>query len=789
MSKATRQKDADDTAPKIAIAGNPNCGKTTLFNALTGASQRVGNWPGVTVDRKQGTFRLAGQTMTVIDLPGVYTLRPAPGLEGQSVDESLAREALACEGFDLIVNIVDATNLERNLYLTAQLLETGIPTIVAVNMMDAAEKARLSIDMDVLSARLGVRVVPMVAATGKGLGRLKTAIAKELDNTSQSPAQVTYAPALEHMVGRLTSLVSTDHVIGSARWHALRLIEGDALVEGDAKSRDPATEYLEQHRDEFEHAIGEDSDLVIAEGRYDFAHGIAKAATRVGTTARSTTSDLFDRLMLHRFAGPVVFLAAIYVMFMLTINLGGAFIDFFDIASGAIFVGASRAFFEWAGLPEWLTVVVSNGIGGGIQTVATFIPIIGVLFLILSFLEDSGYMVRAAFLMDRLMRMIGLPGKAFVPLIVGFGCNVPAIMAARTLEHERDRLLTVLMAPFMSCGARLTVYVLFAAAFFPTGGQNLVFALYLLGIAAAIATGFLLRKTLLKGEVTPFIMELPPYRLPRLKNLLLHTWNRLKSFIVDAGQLIVIVVTILTVVNSIGTDGSFGNEDTDKSMLSAIGRTTVPIFSPIGITQDNWPATVGIFTGIFAKEAVVGTLDALYSSIDKPTEQGTDTADPFSFTTEMRTAFASIPQNLASLGDLLLDPLGVSAASGNKAAVSQDQGVANATFGAMVKRFDGKAGAFAYLLFILLYFPCVAAFGAMVREIGPRWAAFAGVWTTWLAWFAAVQFYQIATFAAHPVSSAMWIAGLLAGMAGFVWWLSVKSRDQVAPAPSQLAGE
>ncbi len=760
-----RQRFARDGILRIAIAGNPNCGKTTLFNLLTGARQRTGNWPGVTVERKSGVYRDDRGEIEVVDLPGVYTLRPIPGMEEQSLDEKLARDAIVREDFDVVVNILDATNLERNLYLTTQLLETGKPVVLALNMMDAARKSGLKVDARELSRRLGVPVVPIVASRGEGIDELIRTV-REVARRGEHPvARISYPAAVERLAGDLEKVI--DHTARTEnidrRWLAIRLIEGDDLALRLAG--DETAGVLRHRLPALERELGEEPDMIIAEGRYAFAHDLAASVVSRAGVAGPTTSDRIDRVVLHRFAGPLIFLAAMYLMFMLTINVGGIFIDFFDILGGAIFVDGVRALLEGAGAPQWLTVILADGFGSGIQIVGTFIPIIGMLFLVLSFLEDSGYMVRAAFLMDRMMRAIGLPGKAFVPLIVGFGCNVPAIMAARTLESRRDRILTVLMAPFMSCGARLTVYALFAAAFFPSGGQNVVFALYLIGIGAAIATGFLMKKTLLKGEAAPFVMELPPYRLPRPANMILHAWNRLKGFIVGAGQIIVIVVAVLSVLNSIGTDGSFGNQDTEKSVLSAIGRAIVPAFAPIGIREDNWPATVGIFTGIFAKEAVVGTLNSLYSTIDStehPEETGGE--ENFDFTGRLREALVSIPANLRGLADFLTDPLGLSAATGNAEAVSADQGVSQATFGAMIRRFDGRAGAFAYMLFILLYFPCVAAFGAMVREIGLRWALFAGAWSTWLAWFASVEFYQAATFARHPAASAVWMGMLAAAM-------------------------
>jgi ferrous iron transport protein B len=474
-------------------------------------------------------------------------------------------------------------------------------------------------------------------------------------------------------------------------------------------------------------------------------------------------------------------------MFMFTINLGGAFIDFFDQAAGAIFVDTTRYLINLAGLPQMFAVVAADGLGGGIQIVATFIPIIGFLYLFLSFLEDSGYMARAAFLMDQLMRKVGLPGKAFVPLIVGFGCNVPAIMASRTLEQQNDRILTTMMSPFMSCGARLTIYALFTAAFFPTNGPNIVFALYLIGIIAALATGFLLKKTVLKGEMSEFIMELPPYRMPRLQNLLLHSWLKLKGFIFGAGKMIVMVVVVLSFLNSVGTDGSFGNEDSKKSVLSAIGRTITPVFAPIGLERDNWPAAVGLFTGIFAKEAVVGTLNSLYAA-DAGKITSVDKQAGLDLVGRLQDAFATIPANLAGLVELIGDPLGLAATRSQdtlaEAAVAQD--VSTSTFGAMTRYFDGRIGAFAYLLFILLYFPCVAALSAVASESGGKWAVFAGLWSTGLAYFVAVIFYQSATLVRHPVSSLLWIAGFVAVMAGFI--VAMRMRGEAKSPPGIVQG-
>jgi ferrous iron transport protein B len=417
------------------------------------------------------------------------------------------------------------------------------------------------------------------------------------------------------------------------------------------------------------------------------------------------------------------------------------------------------------GSPEWLTVALANGVGGGIQVVATFIPIIAFLYLFLSVLEDSGYMARAAFVMDRFMRAIGLPGKSFVPLIVGFGCNVPAIMATRTLEHQRDRILTVVMAPFMSCGARLPVYALFAAAFFPVGGQNVVFGLYLIGIAVAVLTGFILKNTLLRGEATPFVMELPPYHLPTARGVLVRTWDRTKGFMFRAGRVIVPMVLVLNFLNAIGTDGSFGNEASGSSVLSEVGRTIAPAFSPMGLDKENWPAAVGIFTGVLAKEAIVGTLDAMYTALAEA-DAGEAVAEDFSLRGGIKAAFATIPANLSDALGAWSDPLGVGIGDvSSPETAAEEQAVATGTFGAMAARFDGAAGAFAYLLFILLYIPCVAAIAAVYRETTPAWTLFVAAWTTGLAYVLATIFYQAAIFARHPTVSMGWILGLSALLA------------------------
>lgn len=737
---------------EVGLVGNPNCGKTTLFNALTGARQQVGNWPGVTVEKKVGFFSFNQTDIELVDLPGTYSLDYFA--DSTSLDEQVAQKYILSRSADLIINIIDASNLERNLYLTTQLLEMQVPMIVVLNMMDAAKSKGIEIDIEQLSTLLDCSVIPVIASKNQGVGKLK----EFLDSTEQFSIPHTlpeYPPlltsAVEAMQQKLSSL--DVHQL-NLHWLALKLIEGDAsamqLV--DAEQVNVASSVKE----DLEAELDEELDIITADARYSFIGRITKATIKRKDQLSRTTSDKIDSIVLNRVLGIPIFLVVMYLMFMFAINLGTAFTDFFDGFFGAIFVDGFNHVLSGIGAPDWVKVIFADGLGGGIQTVSTFIPVITFLFLFLSILEDSGYMARAAFVMDKFMRFIGLPGKSFVPLIVGFGCNVPAVMATRTLETERDRLMTMAMAPFMSCGARLPVYALFAAAFFPVGGQNIVFLLYLIGIGAAILTGLALKKTLLPGESTPFIMELPTYHLPSVKGVAISIWGRLKSFIFRAGSVIVPMVMVLNLLNSIGVDGSFGHQDTKESVLSSIGKTIAPVFSPMGMTQDNWPAAVGIFTGVLAKEAVVGTLNALYEEAASSSKEATDKEDTFDFWGEIRASFQTIPDNIKALSHKLIDPLGLSIAENG-----DTENVSQTVFGSMKELFPNTAAAFAYLLLILLYFPCVAVIGAVTREANLRWAVFIGLWCTGLGYSVSVIFYQLAIFTLSPIHSISWIVGLV----------------------------
>ena len=765
------------TKRTLCVVGNPNCGKTTLFNALTGSRQHVGNWPGVTVDKKVGHFKLGADEVDLVDLPGIYSITPS---SSTSEDERIARDYILSDEAEAVVNIVDASNLERNLYLTAQLIEMRVPMIVVVNMLDIAKQHRLSIDLDALSQRLGCPVVGIVASREKGLEELKKALSDFIAKPSIPPLGFEFDEKTTEAVKNIADLLKADET-KRPEWYALQMLEG---APGLAERLPEATRArVAEIVDAMNAAYDGDLDITIAGSRYDFVAQVTEAAVTRRGEVSETMTDRIDRVVLNRWLGLPIFLLIMYVMFLFTQNVGGAFIDFFDILVGGVMVEGVGELLASLGAPDWLRVFLANGVGGGLQTVSTFIPVVFFLYLFLAVLEDSGYMARAAFVMDRLMRALGLPGKAFVPLIVGFGCNVPAIMATRTMDRASDRIITVMMAPFMSCGARLPVYVLFATAFFPTNGQNLVFALYVIGIAAAVLTGFLLKNTVLPGSAAHFVMEIPPYHIPTLKGVMLRTWERVSGFTVRAGQAIIVIVACLTFLNSLGTDGSFGNEDSDKSVLSSIGRTIVPALEPMGVDEENWPAAVGIFTGIFAKEAVVGTLNSLYGQM-AATESADEEANEsgFSFADTLGEALTVTGENLAGLGAALTDPLGLSVGDlSDETSAAEEQEVSTGTIDTIRTLFASESAAFAYLLLVLLYCPCVAAMATILREVGFVWTVFSGIWTTVLGYSAATVFYRLVHFAEAPAYASVAIGGCLVALLVLLLVMKRLARRNTGP--------
>jgi len=633
----------------------------------------------------------------------------------------------------------------------------NVPVVVALNMMDMAKQRGIRIEVEHLATHLGCPVVPIVASKKKGVEELRETICSVSKSHHRPEVRVAYEKDIEKVI-RSLEISLGDVALSkkvSARWLAVKLLEKDELAMEVLGSDKALLPDLQAELRKVERIVGEDTDMIIADGRYGFIHGLARDVTVGSDKMRKTFSDGVDKIVLNKFLGFPVFFGVMYLVFALTINVGGPFIDFFDGLCGTIFVDGFGALLATLHFPDWAVAILAEGIGGGIQTVSTFIPPIFFIFLCLSFLEDSGYMSRAAFVMDHFLRTIGLPGKAFIPMLVGFGCNVPGIMATRTLESRRDRILAILMNPFMSCGARLPVYTLFAAAFFPQRGGIVIFGIYLIGIGLAIITGLLFKNTLLRGEVTSFVMELPPYHLPTFSGVMYHTWHRLSSFLIKAGKVILLIVAVLGFLNSLGTDGSFGNNDSKDSALSAMSRAVTPIFRPMGIQDENWPATVGLFTGIFAKEAVVGTLDSIYSQLEsQEAEIASEEAEvKFDFWQGIINAFGAIPAGFEGFFDSLKDPLGLAGA------LEEVEEADTSTYSTMVARFGehGSKAAFAYLLFILIYAPCVAVLAAIAREIGLRWMIFAVSYLTMLAWVISTAYYQLAIFTVDPSASAGWL--------------------------------
>lgn len=716
----------------IGLIGNPNSGKTTLFNQLTGARQRVGNWAGVTVERKEGQFSTTDNNVTLVDLPGTYSLTTISSQT--SLDEQIACHYILSGDADLLINVVDASNLERNLYLTLQLLELGIPCVVALNMLDIAEKQKVRIDIDALATRLGCPVVPLISTRGRGIDALKLAIDRHQKNSDLE--LVHYPRPLLREADRLAQFMDPTMPQKQRRWLGLQMLEGDiysrAFAGNAAQKLDASLAHLSEELD--------DPALHIADARYQSIAAVCEVVSNTLTAEPSRFTAAVDRIILNRFLGLPVFLLVMYLMFLLAINIGGALQPLFDVGSVAIFIHG----LQWLGytlhFPEWLTIFLAQGIGGGINTVLPLVPQIGMMYLFLSFLEDSGYMARAAFVMDRLMQALGLPGKSFVPLIVGFGCNVPSVMGARTLDAPRERLMTIMMAPFMSCGARLAIFAVFAAAFFGQQGALVVFSLYVLGIVMAIFTGLMLKHTIMRGEASPFVMELPVYHVPHLKSLLIQTWQRLKGFVVRAGKVIVVVSIFLSALNSFTLSGKAADNIND-SALASVSRVITPLFKPIGVHEDNWQATVGLFTGAMAKEVVVGTLNTLYTA-ENIQEESFNPAE-FHLGDELYSAVDETWHSLKETFSLsvLANPIEASKGDGE---------MATGAMGVMSEKFGSASAAYSYLIFVLLYIPCISVMGAIARESSRGWMGFSVLWGLNIAYSLSTLFYQTVNFSQHP---------------------------------------
>ena len=676
----------DTREMKLALVGNPNCGKTTLFNALTGSNQYVGNWPGVTVEKKEGRAEVDGKPVTVVDLPGVYSLSP------YSMEEIVARDFIVGERPDAIIDIIDATNLERNLYLTAQLLELERPMVIALNFMDEVEKRGDKIDVERLSKALGVPVIPITARSGENIQTLLETAHRQMHvGVTLEPDDLydDFTHQIHHKVGELIHDRAYEAHI-PAHWASIKLIEGDQLVEKALGLDQPTRDRLEEICREYEGAyeLG-DRETLIADARYQFIQGVVSACLKRGRPLGTPTlSDRIDAIVTHKFLAVPVFLVMMLLMFALTFGPGQVLADGVDFLIGSCFAEWVRAGLAAAGTAPWVEALLVDGVIAGVGGVLTFLPQIAILFLFLSFLEDSGYMSRAAFIMDRLLRRFGLSGKAFIPMLMGFGCTVPAVMGARTMENERDRRMTIMLVPFMSCSARLPVYGLLTAAFFPRYGGVVVFSLYLLGLLFAIGSGILLKKLVFKGEPAAFVLELPPYRMPTLKNITLHVWEKVKGFLVKAGTLILAMSVLLWFLQTFGVEnGTFGMvSDAEFSVLGYIGSFLAPIFVPMGF--GTWQAVVALLSGLIAKEMVVSSMSMFYG---------------FSVT-------ASGAAIAAALGGTFQSPL----------------------------------AAYSFLVFVLLYVPCVAAVSTIRKEMNSvKWTLASIGWQLCAAWLGSFLVYQI----------------------------------------------
>lgn len=598
---------------RIALAGNPNSGKTTLFNSLTGLRQHVGNWPGKTVEKKAGSLRYNGENIEVIDLPGTYSLT------AYSIEELVARDFLVDEKPDVVINIVDASNLERNLYLTVQLIELGVNVILALNMNKYAEQKGLKIDVIKLSQLLGIPVIKIEANDKTVKDKvpefiLKHSIKKHPGNLKDVDDNVRtnklkYGTEIEEHAAQLSEIIKTELKAENSDWIALKILENDKQVVGKVLENINGKRVLfkaKQIQNHLNQVYGEDVDAAIADARYGFIAGLLKESTKKTNIDRLSRSEKIDKIVLSKTFGIPIFLLAMYLLFQITFTVSAPMVDLVDGIIGWLAKNSS-VFLEGLGASSWVASLVGDGLFGGVGSVLVFVPIIMILFFIISIMEDSGYMARAAFVMDKVMHKIGLHGKAFIPFLLGFGCTVPAVMATRTLESRKDRIMTMLLAPLMSCGARLPVYVLFTAAFFSENQGLIIFLIYLFGIILAIAMGLIFKKTLFKGESSPFVMELPPYRIPTINGSLIHMWERGKLFIIKSGTVIFGTVLVIWFLSSVPFGVEYGSE---QSLVGIIGKFVSPIFTPLGF--DNWQTAVSLFFGIIAKEVIIGSYGTLY---------------------------------------------------------------------------------------------------------------------------------------------------------------------------------
>ena len=657
----------------IALVGNPNSGKTTLFNALTGSNQHVGNWPGVTVEKKEGSIKHNNLKYNIVDLPGTYSLG------AYSEDEVVARDFILKGNPDVVINVVDATNLERNLYLTTQLLEMGTKVIVALNMMDEAKTKMIDIDIENLSKRLGIPVIPIIASKRKGIDVLIERTVSYISESISPPKIITYGHDIDQDLKQLMNILSECSFDYSTKWMAIKILEGDQDILKHVQM--VASPAINQQILDFIKDLSH-YELEIVDKRYGFINTIVKdVVTKPKETPKNLT-DTIDKVLTNKYLGLPIFALIMLLVFQLTFTLGE---DVFgDLIVGLIdgIGNVVENLLMSLNSPDWLISFVRDGAINGVGAVLEFIPLIMILYFFLGILEDTGYMARAAYVMDTIMRALGLHGKTFISMIVGFGCNVPGIMATRTLDSKKDRMIALLINPFMSCGARLPIYLVFIAAFFEKNGGLVLFSLYATGIIVALVMGKIFSKTLFKGESSHFIMELPPYRLPSFRSVVRDMWDKVWDFIKRAGTIIFLVVSILWVLSIF----PLGVEPySQASILGRIGTFIAPIFKPAGF--GTWQASVSLFAGIAAKEAVVAVLGMVYAGASEGSE--------------LVTAIQNVFTPLTALS---------------------------------------------FMTMVLLYTPCAAVIATVKKETNSyMWAGFMVLYTFAIGWIGAVAVYQIGT--------------------------------------------
>ncbi len=745
----------------IALAGNPNVGKSTIFNILTGSNQKVGNWPGKTVEKKEGRLLIDDQEIRIVDLPGTYSLT------AYSIEEIIARNYIVNENPTAVAVVLDASNLERNLYLVAQIMELGIPVIVDLNMADVASSRGLKIDAAQLSRCLGgIPVVETVGNRSMGVEQLKEAIAQVIINQPGTMPQTRFEGVLGQELAAVERRILENDVLAAKyppHWLAAKLLENDPGIieeirELGAEDIIAAAEAAQIH---IEEATGEDAETLIADQRYSFIGAISSAVLQRPAEAVETASDKIDQIITHRIWGLPIFLLIMWIVFQFTANVSAPYLDWIDgfinetvygwVGSGMIAVGLGES---------WLADLATDGIIAGVGGVLVFVPVLLFLYLALAILEDSGYMARAAFVMDRVMRLMGLHGKSFLPMIVGFGCTVPAIYATRTLENEKDRKLTGFLVTFMSCGARLPVYVVFGAAFFGALSGNLIFSMYVLGIGIALLVGYGFKHTVYKGQPpAPFVMELPPYRAPRLSDVLRQTWERTKGFLIKAVTVIMLVsigIWLLMAIPARADAGAFNDVEPQDSLFGTVSGAVAPVFAPAGF--GSWEASGSLITGILAKEVVISTMNVIYVGTEAETVAEGESS---TFLEDVRLLFVTfIEAGVLTIQEILniiprtinLIPF-VELPEFNFYGLEAEEEDTTSLQAALAASFTSSAGspeaasiaAVAFCVFVLLYVPCMVAISAMRQEFG-GWFITAQIgFTLALAWIAAVLVYQIGT--------------------------------------------